>query len=279
MVQRFHKNILEKVMVMNILSFGFMQRAFIVAILISIITPLIGNIIVLKRLSSVGDALSHASLAGVAIGLCFSFNPILSAVIFSCLSALAIEYIRRFFSRYAEIATALVMSLAIGIAAVFSGFIKNSSVFSSFLFGSIVAISSFELYVVVGLSIIVLIVMLILYRELFYITFDEESAQLSGVPVKTVNFIFTILTSVVVSIAARTVGVLVISSLMVIPVACAMLISKSYKSNILLSVLFAFIFTVTGLFISSFYDLKPGGTIVLIGIFILILMIPFRRKW
>lgn len=263
---------------MDILMYDFMRRAFIVAILISIITPLIGNIIVLKRLSTIGDALSHSSLAGVAIGLCFGFNPILIAIIFSVLAALTIEYIRRAFSRYSEIATAIVLSFGVGIAAVFSGFVKNSSSFNSFLFGSIVAISSFELYTVVVLSIVVIIIMMLLYRELFYITFDEESASLSGVKVKTINLIFTITTAVVVSIAARTVGALIISSLMVIPVACAMLVSKSYKQNLIFSVVFAFIFTISGLIVSSFYDLKPGGTIVLIGILVLIILLPFKKK-
>lgn len=263
---------------MEILTLGFMQRAIAVAVLISIITPLIGNIIVLKRLSTIGDALAHSGLAGVAIGLCFGFSPIWAAIIFSVMAALTIEYIRRVFSRYSEIATAIVLSFGVGTAAVFSSFVKDSISFNSFLFGSIVAVSTSELYTVIILSIVVIITMLILFRELFYITFDEEGAELSGVPVKKINFIFTILTAIVVSIASRTVGSLIISSLMIIPVACAMLISKSYKSNVIISVIFALIFTVSGLLISSVYDLKPGGTIVLIGIFVLLLLLPFRRK-
>ena len=262
----------------EIFTLEFMQRAIIVALFISVITPLIGNVIVLKRLSAMGDALSHAGLAGVAIGLCFSFSPILSAVIFSAFSAIVIEYIRRGFPNYSEMATAVVLSFGVGVAAVFSGFIKNSASFSSFLFGSIVAISEFELYMVIGLSIAVIIVMVLLYKELFYITFDEESAELSGVRVKTVNFVFTLMTAVVVSIAARTVGSLVISSLMIIPVACAMLVSKSYLQNLIYSVIFAVIFTVSGLFVTAFYDLKPGGTIVLIGIGFLLVLLLLRKR-
>ncbi len=263
---------------LEIFSMEFMQRAVIVALFISIITPLIGNIIVLKRLSAMGDALSHAGLAGVAIGLCFSWSPILSAVIFSAFSAIIIEYIRRGFPNYSEMATAVVLSFGVGVAAVFSGFIKNSASFSSFLFGSIVAISEFELYMVIGLSIVVIIVMILLYKELFYITFDGEGAELSGVKVKAVNLIFTLMTAVVVSIAARTVGSLVISSLMIIPVACAMLVSKSYFQNVIFSVIFALIFTVSGLFVTAIYDLKPGGTIVLIGIGILLILLLFRKR-
>lgn len=262
----------------NILSQGYMQRAFAVAVLISIITPLIGNIIVLKRLSAIGDALSHSSLAGVAVGLCFGFNPIITAVIFSALSALTIEYIRGAFPNYSEIATAIVLSFGVGIAAVFSGFTGNSANFDNFLFGSIIATSAFDLYTAAILSITVLITALILFRELFYITFDEEGAKLSGVNVKRVNFIFTVITAIVVSIASKTVGALVISSLMTIPVACAMLISKSYKSNVILSVVFAFLFTSAGLIISCLYDLKPGGTIVLTGIISLLILLCFRRK-
>ena len=263
---------------LEIFTMPFMQRAIVVAICISVITPLIGNTIVLKRLSAIGDALSHSGLAGVAIGLCFGFNPIMTAVVFSIISALIIEYIRSRFSHYSEMATAVVLSFGVGIAAVFSGFIKNAASFGSFLFGSIVAISQTELITVVILAIFVLAILLFLYRELLYTAFDEESAQLSGVPVRSVNLIFTILTAIVVSIAARTVGALVISSLMVIPVACAMLVSKSYKQNMIFSVVFALLFTISGLGVTAFYDLKPGGTIVLIGIAVLILLIFVRKK-
>ncbi len=263
---------------MEIFTLAFMQRAIVVAIFISVITPLIGNIIVLKRLSAIGDALSHSCLAGVAVGLCFSLSPILTAIIFSVLSAIVIEYIRRAFPNYSELATAIVLSFGVGVAAVFSGFVKNSANFGSFLFGSIVAISNAELYAVIILSVIVAVTMLVLYRELLYISFDEEGAELSGVRVKTVNLVFTVLTAVVVSIASRTVGSLVISSLMIIPVACAMLISKSYKQNIVLSVLFALLFTVSGLILTAFRDLKPGGTIVLIGIGVFLITAALSRK-
>lgn len=262
----------------NIFSQGYMQRAFAVALLISVITPLIGNVIVLKRLSSIGDALSHSSLAGVAIGLCFGFNPIFAAIIFSVIAAIIIEYIRRAFPNYSEMATAIVLSFGVGIAAVFSGFTGNAANFDNFLFGSIIATSSIDLYTVLVLSILVLIVMVVLFRELFYITFDEEGARLSGISVKRINLIFTVITAVVVSIAAKTVGALVISSLMIIPVACSMLISKSYKSNVIISVVFAMAFTILGLIVSSLYDLKPGGTIVLIGIAILLVLLIFRKK-
>lgn len=262
----------------DIFSQGYMQRAFLVALFISVITPLIGNVIVLKRLSSIGDALSHSSLAGVAIGLCFGFNPTVSAIIFSVISAIIIEYIRRAFPNYSEMATAVVLSFGVGIAAIFSGFTGNAANFDNFLFGSIIATSPFDLYTVIIMSIVVIVIITILFKELFYITFDEEGARLSGVSVKKINLAFTVITAVVVSIAAKTVGALVISSLMIIPVACAMTVSKSYMSNVILSVLFAMFFTVFGLVFSSMYDLKPGGTIVLIGIAVLLILLCVKKR-
>lgn len=261
----------------SIFQYDFMQRAFIVGLLIAIITPCIGVIVVLKRLSMIGDSLSHNSLAGVAAGLAFGVNPILGAVVFSVAAAFGIERIRKSFPRYSEIAIAVIMSTGIGLAGILSGFVKNSASFSSFLFGSIVAITDFELYIVIGLSTVVILSAILLYKELFYITFDEESARLAGVPIKAINFIFTLLTAITISISARTVGTLVISSLMVLPVASAMQIAKSYKQTVIFAVIFAIIFTVLGLYISYYADFKPGGTIVIVGVITLVCVLVYKN--
>lgn len=261
---------------LEIFQYDFMIKAFIVGILIAIITPCIGVVVVLKRLSMIGDSLSHNSLAGVAAGLAFGINPVLGAAIFSVVAAFGIERIRKSFPKYAEIAIAVIMSTGIGLAGILSGFVKNSANFNSFLFGSIVAISDFELYMVAGLSIVVIISVIFLYKELFYITFDEESARLAGIPVRAVNFIFTLLTAVTISISARTVGTLVISSLMVLPVASAMQLAKSYKQTVIYSVIFAVLFTVSGLFVSYYANLKPGGTIVMVGVIALVCILVYN---
>lgn len=257
-----------------------MRRAFLAAAMIAVIAPCIGAPIVLKRLSSIGDATSHSALAGIALGLVLGINPILSAVIFSILAVLGIEALRKVFKFYGEIATVVVMSAGIGLTAVLSGFITNgSSNLNSFLFGSIVAISDFEMYLTIGLGIAVIAVSALLYKELFFVTFDEEAARLSGVPVGTINFIIMTLTAITVSVASRVVGALMISSLLVIPVAAAMTIARSYKQTMVLSIIFAEIFTLAGLFISYYLDLRPGGTIVLLGvIFLIIIMLVTKNK-
>jgi zinc transport system permease protein len=225
----------------------------------------------------IGDSLSHNSLAGVAAGLAFGLNPVFGAMIFSVIAAFGIERIRKSFPKYSEIAIAVIMSTGIGLAGVLSGFVKNSASFSSFLFGSIVAITDFELYMVIGLSIVVLLAVILLYKELFYITFDEESARLAGIPVRAVNFMFTLLTAVTISIAARTVGTLVISSLMILPVAASMQIAKSYKQTVVFAVVFSIMFTVSGLYISYYANFKPGGTIVIVGVISLVSILFYNN--
>lgn len=262
---------------MDIFEFEFMRRAFLVGLLLALIVPCVGVIMVLKRLSMVGDALSHSSLAGVAAGLLFGFNPVLGAIGASLAAALGIEAIRRRIPRYAEMSIAIVLSTGIGLAGVLSGFVQSAASFNSFLFGSIVAISDLELGVVVAVSAVVLLTFILLYKELFFVAYDEQAARIAGVPVRLVNIVFTLLTAVTVSVAARTVGALIVSSLMVVPVACAMVFGRSYRQTVFLSVLFAVFFTLSGLFISYYARLKPGGTIVLVGVATLMLVLLMKK--
>ena len=126
---------------MEIFNYGFMQRAFLVGLLLAAVIPCIGMVIVCKRLSMIGDALSHTSLAGVAAGLILGMNPVAAAALACITASLGIEIIRRKLPRYSEMSIAIVMSAGVGLAGVLSGFVKNAANFNSFLFGSIVAIS------------------------------------------------------------------------------------------------------------------------------------------
>lgn len=268
---------------MNIFEYPFMQRAFLVGILLAIIISCIGVIIVLKRLSMIGDSLSHVSLAGVAFGLVIDINPIIGAIIFSVLAALGIEAIRKKIPEYSEMSLAIILSAGVGLAGILSGFVRTSTSLHNFLFGSIVAISNFELIMVVVTSTVVLLTFVLLHKQLFFIVLDERVAKLAGVPVKRVNYIFTILMAITVSLASRTVGTLIVASLMVIPVACAMQFAKSFRQTIIYAICFSLFFTVSGIIISfygSFFfgSLKPGASIVLIGVITLTLILIFKKR-
>lgn len=261
---------------MSILQYGFMQRAFLVGILLAVITPCIGITIVLKRMSMIGDALSHSSLAGVALGLLLGINPVLGAGAACIIAAFGIEGIRKKFPRYSEMAIAIVMSAGIGLAGVLSGFVKSSANFNSFLFGSIVSISTQELLAVCMVALAVLVTILIFYRDLFYIGFDENAARISGVPVRRINFMFTILTALTVSIAARTVGALIVSSMLVVPISCGMQMGRSYKSTLLWAIVTAVITTILGLTLSYYVGVKPGGTIVLLEVIWFVVIVGIK---
>lgn len=258
---------------LEIFQYEFMRRAFLAAAMIAVIAPCIGVPLVLKRLSSIGDAASHSALAGVAAGLVIGVNPILGAVLFSIFAVMGIEGLRKAFGRYSEIAAVIVMSTGIALTAVLTKFIRDgSSNLSSFLFGSILGISDFEMCLTMGLGIVVIVVSFILYKELFFVAFDEEAATIAGVGVKKINFVLMLLTAVTVAVASRIVGALMISSLLVIPVAAAMMIAKSYKQTVWLSVVFAEVSAMAGLFVSYYCSLPSGGTIVLTGVVILLIM-------
>ena len=258
---------------MEIFQYDFMRRAFIVGILLAVVVPCIGSVMVNKRTSLMGDALSHSSLAGVSIGLITGINPIVGAVLVCLFAGISIEWLRKKFPKGSDLSTAIVMSGGIGLAGVLSNFIPGSSDLESFLFGSIVAIPTVEMFLVIAITLTVLISFRLFYQSLLYIIFDEEGAKLMGVPVSLVNKVFSIITALTIAIASRVVGILMISSLMVLPVSIAMRTAKSYRTTVLLSIFLAVLFMILGLTISYFTGFKPGGVIVLLGVFTLLIQI------
>lgn len=262
---------------LEIFQYQFMVKALIIGSVLSILCAFIGQTIVLKRLSMVGDALSHTSLVGVAVALLFGFNPILGAIIATILSAFAIEFLRKHFKQYSEISIAILMATGIGLAGNLSAFIKNGSSFESFLFGSLVTISDFEFYLVLVISFVVLALLIFFYKELFFIAFDEEAAKLAGVNTSLVNTLFTFVAALTIALASRTVGSLIVSSLLVLPVASSLQVAKSYKHSLFLSIVFSLISTLIGIFLSFYTPLKPGATIVLLSSFGVLLSVLFKQ--
>lgn len=252
-------------LISEMLGYAFMRRALLAGVLLGIAMPLIGVIVVLKRLSMVGDALSHCSLVGVAAGLIAGFNPVAGATAACVAAAFTVEGIRRRFAERAEIAIAVVMSAGIGLAGVLSGFVPNAASFSSFLFGSIVTVSDAELAGVVGVTAVVLVACVLLRRPLFLVTLDERAARLAGVRAGATNALFVLLCALVVSVAARTVGALMVAGMMVVPVACALQLARSWRQTVAAACAVGVLSAVVGLTLSFWAGLRPGGTIVLVA--------------
>ncbi|HHT51315.1 MAG TPA: metal ABC transporter permease [Eubacteriaceae bacterium] len=262
---------------LEILEYGFMQRALLSGIIISIICPMIGMFLVLRRMSMVGDSLSHVALAGVAVSFLTGFYTILGSIIFTIIAALGIEKLRKSYREYAEISIAIIHSGGIGLAVLLISMAKSINIdLMSYLFGSLTTIIKEDIYIMVILGLFIIGSILYLYNQLFYIAFDEEGARIAGINVESTNIFFTILIALTISISMRVVGILLVSSLMVIPVATAIQLEKSFKKTLALSIFFAFFSVILGIFLSFYFDLAPGGTIVLLNVLLLVLIIIYK---
>ncbi len=274
-------------MIDAILQYEFLQNAFLTGIIIGIIAPLIGVFVVVRRLSLIADALSHVTLAGIAASLLLekkflpagSLNPIYIGMVFSVVGSLFIEKLRTVYKHYQELAIPIILSSGTGLSVIFislaDGF--NTDLFG-YLFGSVSAVSRADFWMVLIISIFVIVIIFLFYKELFLISFDEEHAKASGMPVKGLHLIFIIMVALVIASSMRIVGVLLVSSLMTLPVASAIRLSNGFKQTILYSIVFGETAVIGGLSISYYLDLAPGGTIVMISVLILIVSILIKKR-
>ncbi|MEK4245997.1 MULTISPECIES: metal ABC transporter permease [unclassified Psychrobacillus] len=273
-------------MIESIFQYEFLQNAFASGLIIGIIAPLLGVFIVVRRLSLIADALSHVTLAGIAgslylsqsIGALALLNPLYLGIVASVTGSLFIERLRRLYKHYEELAIPIIMSAGLGFGAIFISLAEGfSSDLFSYLFGSVSAVSRQDLWIVISISIVVVLFLGLFFKELFVLSFDEEYAKASGLPAKWIHMLFMVVTALVIAASMRIVGILLVSSLMTLPVAAAMRISKSFKQALILSVIFGELAVVIGL-VSAFYlDLAPGGTIVVTSIIILLLAILAKK--
>lgn len=267
-------------------EYSFLRYALFTGIIMGFVTPIIGSFVVIRRLSFIADTLSHFSLAGLSIGLflinimgfTFISDPLYLAMIFSVIGALFIEILRGYYQNYKEISMPIVMSLGTALSALFislsGGF--NSSIYN-YLFGSILTVGDEYLLIIAITTVVVLGLLFIFYKEMVIISFDETYAKLLGIKIARFQFVSTIILAVVVSLSIATVGVLLVSSLMIIPVAAAMKVGKSFKNTVIIAIMFSETSIIGGLWLSYELDIASGATIVLLNLLILVLVGFFRR--
>ncbi|MFB1051200.1 metal ABC transporter permease [Paraliobacillus sp. JSM ZJ581] len=268
-------------------TYEFLQNTFYTGILIGLIGPLLGTFVVVRRLSLIADALSHVTLGGIAFGLFLEkkyglifLTPFYTGMGFSVIGSIFIERLRSVYKAYQELAIPIILSGGVGLSVIFislaNGF--NTDLYN-YLFGSVSAVSRNDLWSIVIITIIVLTVLALFYKELFMLSFDEEHAVVSGIHAKRIHFIFIILTALVISASIRIVGVLLVSALMTLPVAASIRIAKGFKQTILFSVIFGELSVIIGLLTGYYFEIPPGGTIVMTAIIILIVTILGKKVW
>lgn len=222
-------------------QYDFMIYALIGGILISLICPAIGTFLVLKRYSLMGDTLAHASFAGIALGVATGVDPVLSAIAFTSISGVVIEFLSIFLKKYGDLIMSIILTFSVGIAITLISTGKTKTNINSYLFGSILTITPNDLYIIGILSVITFIILFFLFNSLVYITFDEDGAKIAGIKVKILNYIFILLVSLTISISIKIVGILVISSLIAIPVATSLQLKKGFKQTFIYSIIFGVI--------------------------------------
>lgn len=252
---------------LEILSYGFMQRALAAGLMIGIIAPIIGVFIVLRRLSLIADTLSHVALAGVAAGLLFRTYPVAGALVASLVGAVGIERLRGSGRLFGEAALAVFLSGGFAVAVVLISLARgfNTDLFS-YLFGAITVVAPVDLWVIFGLGLLVLTAVGILHKELFAITFDEEAARVQGVPVETLNMLLTTLVALTVVLAMRIVGILLTSALLVIPTITALRVARNFRYTIWIAVFCSLFAVLAGMTVSFYLDIAAGGAIVLMAL-------------
>ena len=258
-------------MVFDILSFGFMQNAIISGIAISLVCSTVGLFLVLRKYSLFGDALAHSAFGGVALGLFLGVYPLWAAYVVSILSALALTKIRQKFDISGDAIIAILLSSGIAIGIVLISLSGGFSIdIFSFLFGSILLVSTENVIMVLGLCAAIFIILITGYRKFMYITFSEEQAQVSGIPVQKLNYLLIAIAGITVVTSMQLVGVLLVSALFVIPNVTAMMFKRSFKQTVILSMSFSVFSTVAGIIISYPLDIAPSGMVVLIAIMLFI---------
>lgn len=263
----------------EIFQYEFMQRAFLVGIVIAVLASVSGTFIVLRRYSLMSETLAHSALVGVAVGLVAGYNPLWIAVIVAIISAWLIEYLRSYFSLYSDAVLAIFLSgsLAIAVIIVSFGGAFNNSLFS-YLFGSILSVSDDDVKYILIFGGISLALLLTFSKELYFISYDEEVAQTSGIKVKALNFLLVTVVAIIIALSIRVVGSLLIGALMVIPTVASLQFKQGFLNTVLIAVVFAIISVIAGMTFSFYFSLPSGATIVLsiLSIFIISLVINKR---
>jgi zinc transport system permease protein len=269
-------------MVLEVLELGFMQRALIAGVAVAITASVIGLFLVLRRNSLFGDALSHVAFGGIAVGLVANVYPLWTGMVFALTGALGITKLRHSAKIPADATVAILLAGGLALGLLLSSISQGGNLanISSYLFGSILVVSVEDTLTILAMAGAILAIVIMLYRQFMYVAFDEEQAKVSGLQISKLSYLFAVLASVTVIVSMRLVGILLVSSLIVIPNITALLLGRSFKKTALISVGISIFSVVTGIAVSYAANFPPSATIVivLITVFLTTLAAKYSSK-
>ncbi len=263
---------------MEFFQYDFIQRALLAGLITGIVCPLIGSFVVVRRQSLIGDGLGHIAFAGVTGGYMVGLYPVVGALILTVAGAVGIELVRRKHTEFADMGLAIFFYAGAAMAIIFSTMTRMPSTgLLSFLFGSIITVSLTDVITIAGAGTLVLAVVYFLFDKLMLMSLDEDIANVAGINTGMINMLFSILTAMVVVVGMTIVGILLVSALMIVPVATAHLLRVGFKATMGWAVVFSISSVLIGLTSSFYLDIAPGGTIVMTAILLYIIITMIRQ--
>lgn len=260
--------------VSEMLGFPFMQRAFVAGVCIAIVAPLVGSFLVHRQLAMIGDTLAHTAFAGVAVGIFLSsllpvdVSPYLTALVVSVLAALSIQLLSEYTDVYNDVSMAVILAGGFAVGTVLISLTSGGIAVSinQYLFGSLSTLTRSNVEILAVLSVVVVVAVLLSFRKLVYVTFDESAARIAGIDVRLLNRLLVVLTAMVVVGAMQVMGVILVAAMLVVPVAAATQVATSFKQSVVVAIIAAQVAVLSGTTLSYTYGLAAGGTIVLVAI-------------
>jgi len=263
----------------DVLSYGFMQRALVAGILVGLLCGVLGFFVVLKRLSFIGVGISHSAFGGIAIGVLLGVEPLIAAAAFSTLVAWAIGWLSRKGHLHEDTAIGILFSsaMALGVALISLSNAYQVDLFG-YLFGNILAVSPRDLVMLAAIAFLVLGAVAMMFKELLFIAFDEEVARANGLPVTPLYFLLLTGLALTVVAAIRVVGLILVEALLVIPAAIGYQLAQGYRGMLCMSAASAVLSAVVGLFVSYYFNVAAGATIVLVLTLLFFLALAAARN-
>ncbi len=252
---------------MSLLHYDFMVRALVAAVFTGLAAPAVGTYLVQRRLALMGDGIGHIAVTGVALGLLTSTSPTLTAVIVAVLGAVLIETIRSQGRTSGDVALALLFYGGIAGGVLITGLAgQSAATLNIYLFGSITTVSVADVWVTIALAATVLVLSVGLAPQLFAVAQDQEFATVAGLNVRVYNLMVAVMAAVTVTVAMRTVGLLLVSALMVVPVATAQQVTRGFRATLAAAMALGTLASLAGVTFSAYVNVAPGATIVLLAL-------------
>ncbi len=257
----------------------FLARALVAGVVSAVLCAFVGVFVVTRKMAFYANAIAHSSLAGVAIGYLINKSPFGSALAFGVFVGVGISYLYRKSVLFIDTIIGIFLPSSMALGVILIGFVKGYKPdLLSYLFGDILAVSVKDLYMIIGLSAVSFLFFGSFFYEITMISFDEDWAKVKGVPVNVIDYIFFAILSLIIVTSTKTVGIILVSALIVIPPASSMNIARSFKETILYSVVFGVASAVFGILISYALNISTGPAIVLTATAIFLITLIIRRK-